>query len=237
MHCSIAHPESITLNTSIISKSFNLNNYGHDTLIFINYLRVKNSMIKIFGNFITEIPTQTEYLQIGFSPSSIPLQQRWQTNGLSADFISEYLDVFFVGQQTLHGEKIVISSEINDAVKYVANELLENAMKFSTVDADIPTRISFFLLDQQVIFQVVNAITRERADEFEILIHTLLDNDPRELYISQMEANAEDTNEHSGLGFLSMICDYTAKLGWKFEIPTPNSPHAIITTMVSLEVI
>jgi hypothetical protein len=194
-------------------------------------------MIKIFGNFITEIPAQTEYLQIGFSPSSIPLQQRWQTNGLSADFISEYLDVFFVGQQTLHRKKFVISSEINDAVKYVANELLENAMKFSAVEADIPTRISFFLLDQQLIFNVVNAISLERVAELESFIHTLLDNNPHELYISKMEANAEEVGEHSGLGFLSMICDYAAKLGWKFETPTPNSPYIIITTMVSLDII
>lgn len=195
-------------------------------------------MTKIYGNFITDIPTQAEYLQIGFSPSSIPLKQRWQTNGLSADFISEYLDVFFVGQQSIQGEKFIISPEINDAVKYVANELLENAMKFSVPNSDFPTRISFFLLDQQVVFHVINAISQERADHLEVLIHTLLDNDPHELYLSKMEANAEElASKHSGLGFLSMICDYSARLGWKFEVPTPDSSTIIVTTMVSLDII
>ena len=191
--------------------------------------------MKILGNFISEIPTQTEYLQIGFSPSSIPLKQRWQTNGLSADFISEYLDVFFVGQQVVQGEKFTISSEINDAVKYVANELLENAMKFSAPDSKIPTRISFFLLDQQVIFHVVNAVTLDSADNLEVLIHAVLDSDPHELYLAKMEANAEESNGHSGLGFLSMICDYSARLGWKFESP-PDSPFIIVTTMVCLDI-
>ncbi len=192
--------------------------------------------MKILGNFISDIPTQTEYLQIGFSPSSIPLKQRWQTNGLSADFISEYLEVFSVGQQVVQGETFVISSQINDAVKYVANELLENAMKFSATDSDYPTRISFFLFDQQVVFHVVNAVTRSSADNLEILIHTLLENDPHELYLAKMEANAEESGGHSGLGFLSMVCDYSAKLGWKFETLAPDSPFVIVTTMVCLDI-
>lgn len=193
-------------------------------------------MMKILGNFISDIPTQTEYLQIGFSPSSIPLKQRWQTNGLSADFISEYLEVFFVGQQAVQGEKFVISSQINDAVKYVANELLENAMKFGAPDSDYPTRISFFLFDQQVVFHVINAVTQNSADNLEVLIHALLDNDPHELYLAKMEANAEESGGQSGLGFLSMVCDYSAKLGWKFETLAPDSPFIIVTTMVCLDI-
>jgi hypothetical protein len=34
---------------------------------------------------------QGEYLKIGFSPTSIPIQQRWRNNGLSANFLADYL--------------------------------------------------------------------------------------------------------------------------------------------------
>lgn len=193
-------------------------------------------MSKIFGDFIAEIPEQTGYLQIGFSPGSLPLKQRWQTNGLSADFISEYLEVFFVGQPFLQG-KITISSATHEAVKYIANELLENAMKFSAPNAPSPTRISFFLLDNQVVFQVINITTQEFADNLEVLINILLNHDPHELYMAKMEANAEEAAENSGLGFLSMICDYSAKLSWKFEPLAPDSPLIVVATMVKLNII
>jgi hypothetical protein len=193
-------------------------------------------MCKIFGDFITEIPEQTGYLQIGFSPGSLPLKQRWQTNGLSADFISEYLEVFFVGQRLSQGE-IKISSATHEAVKYIANELLENAMKFSAPDAPSPTRISFFLLDNQVVFQVANITTSEFADNLEVLINILLNHDPQELYVAKMEANAEEVSDNSGLGFLSMICDYSAKLSWKFEPLASNPSLIVVATMVKLDII
>lgn len=207
--------------------------------IVLSKIFARGTMTKIFGDFITDIPEQTGYLQIGFSPGSLPLKHRWQTNGLSADFISEYLEVFFVGQQSAQskGESVAISSATYEAVKYISNELLENAMKFSAPTAPFPTRISFFLLDNQVVFQVVNTTTQEFADNLEVLIHILLNHDPNELYVAKMEANAEETGEHSGLGFLSMICDYSAKLSWKFEPLSPESSLIVVATMVKLDII
>lgn len=193
-------------------------------------------MSKTFGDFIAEVPEQTGYLQIGFSPSSLPLKQRWQTNGLSANFILEYLEIFFVGQQPARGE-IPISPATYEAVKYIANELLENAMKFSAPDAPSPTRISCFLLDNQVVFQVINITTQEFADNLEVLIGILFNHDPHELYVAKMEANAEEDGENSGLGFLSMICDYSAKLSWKFEPFALDSPLIVVATMVKLDII
>jgi hypothetical protein len=56
-------------------------------------------MIQTFGDFI-ELPASQEYLIIGFSPSSIPLKQRWRNNGLSADFMADYLATFFRATKT-----------------------------------------------------------------------------------------------------------------------------------------
>lgn len=42
------------------------------------------------------LPPSQEFLLINFSSSSIPLNQRSRNNGLSADFIADYLTTFFL---------------------------------------------------------------------------------------------------------------------------------------------
>lgn len=196
---------------------------------------------EIFGHFSGNIPGQTEYLLIGFSPSSIPLKQRWRTNGLSADFIADYLQTFFTGQGDGNGVKISeapIPMQSRNAVKYIANELLENAMKFhDEVKNYCQTQITFYLCGSKLVFQVHNTVHEEGKRKFVRFIEKLLASDPHEMYIEQMEANArEDGSHHSGLGFLSMVCDYSAKLGWKFEKVSEDPPLYRVTTMVTLDV-
>ena len=50
---------------------------------------------EIYGDFQDDIPDSEQFLVISFSPSSIPLKQRWRNNGLSADFVADYLTTFF----------------------------------------------------------------------------------------------------------------------------------------------
>jgi hypothetical protein len=57
------------------------------------------------------------------------------------------------------------------------------------------------------------------------------------LYISQLEKNAEQESEgDSGLGLLTMINDYFAQIGWKFETVQKDSEALTVTTMVQLRV-
>ena len=54
------------------------------------------SQTEIIGNFINiDSCAEGEYLQLGFQPSSVPLKQRWRNNGLSADFLGDYVTTFF----------------------------------------------------------------------------------------------------------------------------------------------
>lgn len=196
-------------------------------------------MAEIYGDFIEELSKkEVEYLMIGFSPNSVPLKQRWRTNGLSADFIADYLQTFFVGSDTDNrNDSAPIPVQSKNAVKYIANELLENAMKFHDESAQLQTKIVFHLCCQKLIFQVNNTVNLENAEKFKEFIHKLLQSDPQELYIQQMEANArEDSTGHSGLGFLSMVCDYSAHLGWKFEEIKRDPVLYQVTTMVILDV-
>lgn len=195
-------------------------------------------MVQVFGDFFDELTNNMEFLIIGFSPTSLPLKQRWRNNGLSADFIADYLQTFFVGMFEEDDKNMApIPANSKNAVKYIANELLENAMKFSDEKSDYSTRIAFHLLQDKLVFYVVNSINIENMNKFKLFIETLHGNDPHELYLRQMELNAlNEMGNYSGLGFLSMICDYSAKLGWKFETLSTHPPVTIVTTMVSLTV-
>lgn len=192
-------------------------------------------MIQTFGNFIEPSPSQ-EYLIIGFSPSSIPLKQRWRNNGLSADFLADYLTTFFPGNQD-DSSILTRQAEIKSAVSYIANELLENAMKFNDENSHYPIDIKLQLKKDGLIFSVANSIPPLSVDKFQAYIQKLLVSDPSEMYIDQLEKNAADENcSDSGLGLLTMLNDYSAKMGWKFEIVQKDPEVIAVTTMVQLTV-
>jgi hypothetical protein len=196
-------------------------------------------MSQIFGEFIEKDTNQQEYLQIGFSPSSISLQERWRNNGLSADFLADYLSTFFPGDDDASSER---RTELKSAVSYVANELLENAMKFSYAPAQHAVSITMQLDTESVRFYVRNSLDPQALPGFQRFVQELLTSDPEELYIERVLQNAEgESGGESGLGFLTMLNDYHAKLGWKFEridLPasTTATPVMTVTTMVQLTI-
>jgi hypothetical protein len=192
-------------------------------------------MIQTFGDFI-ELPASQEYLIIGFSPSSIPLKQRWRNNGLSADFMADYLATFFPGNED-DPSTIDRQAEIKSSVSYIANELLENAMKFNNETSEYPIDIKLQLESDKVIFSVVNSISPQAVDKFQAYIQQLLASEPSELYIQQLEKNAADEScTDCGLGLLTMLTDYTAKIGWKFQTVYQEPEVIAVTTMVQLRV-
>lgn len=192
-------------------------------------------MIQTFGDFI-EWSASPEYLIIGFSPSSLPLKQRWRNNGLSADFLADYLTTFFPGNED-DPSTIERQAEIKSAVSYIANELLENAMKFNDKTSEYPIEIKLQLESDGVIFSVANSISPQAVDKFQAYIEQLLASEPSELYIQQLEKNAADEScIDSGLGLLTMLTDYTAKIGWKFQTVHKDPEVIAVTTMVQLTV-
>lgn len=195
-------------------------------------------MIQIFGEFIDELPKQDEYLTIGFSPSSRPLKKRWKNNGLSADFIAEYFRTFFVSETDDDDDDDDVATEnLRDAVKYIANELLENAMKFQDENVPFTARIGFSLYNDKLVFCVTNGINNQQVESFQAFINKLLTKNPDDLYIEAMRLNArQGIDSPSRLGLLSMVCDYSAKLGWKFETLQNNPSVMTVSTMVCLEV-
>jgi hypothetical protein len=193
-------------------------------------------MKQILGNFIEPEEGHGEYLKIGFLPSSIPLQQRWRNNGLSADFLAGYVSTFFPGDDQASNAR---QAEIKDAISFIANELLENAMKFTHTSAHHTVTIEMFLQADVIRLYTINCIDPEQIDDFQQFIGRLLTADTNALYTEQLERNADADAEGdgaSGLGFLTMINDYGASLAWKFTALGQDRDDIALTTMVRLPV-
>lgn len=79
---------------------------------------------QVFGDYLEDLASSEESLVMRFSPSSIPLKQRWRNNGLSADFMADYMTSFFPGNEEVTAA-INKKEEIKSAVGYIANELLK----------------------------------------------------------------------------------------------------------------
>ena len=155
---------------------------------------------------------------------------------MSADFLADYLTTFFPGNED-DPSTIDRQAEIKSAVSYIANELLENAMKFNDETSEHPINIKLQLKSDGLIFSVANTIPPQDVGKFQAYIQQLLESDASELYIEQLEKNAADeicTN--SGLGLLTMLSDYTTQIGWKFQTVQKDPEVITVTTMVQLRV-
>lgn len=191
-------------------------------------------MNQTFGDFIVQQEGHGEYLKIGFQPTSVPLQQRWRNNGLSADFLAGYVSTFFPGEDSAATAR---QADIKDAISFIANELLENSMKFSFASSQHTVTIEMFLDADAIRLYTVNCIAPDRIQPFQQFIRRLLSEDTNALYTEQLERNAEGENDSgSGLGFLTMINDYQTTLAWHFSRHPSESGDIGVTTMVRLPV-
>jgi hypothetical protein len=196
-------------------------------------------MPQIFGNFIETFPPDQDSLELTFTPSSLPIKKRWRSNRLSAHFVADYFSNFLPVDEDDPAQERRLK-ESKGAVSYVANELLENAMKFNNPTTSSKIKFGIYFIEEAEVTAVLfatNAVSAEGLDKFQVFIQQLLSSDPEDFYMQQIEKSAEDENsEASGLGFLTMLNDYSAKLGWKFETIQETSKIIAVTTMVLIPV-
>lgn len=209
-------------------------------------------MNKIFGDYIEEFSPELDSLEMSFTPNTRSIRQRWTNNRLSAQFVGDYFSAFLPTDEddrdcglpsaALRGRRI---KESKAAVSYVANELLENAMKFSDRQSNFKVRFGVYFLEDHskpnsditAVLYVTNSVIPEKAEKFQAFLATLLAADPEELYVTQVEKSLEEEHsEASGLGFLTMINDYGAKLGWKFDTIKAEPQILTVTSMAQIKV-
>ena len=198
--------------------------------------------MQIFGEFIEQFPPEKDSLELTFTPTSIPLKKRWRNNRLSAYFIADYFTTFLpLDDGDIEQQKRI--EESKSAVSYVANELLENAIKYNDENCHSQIKFGVHFLQQNHLIAVIfatNSINLDDQKKLQHFIDRLSSEDTESLYIEQLEKNAfdEQNNDCSGLGFLTIINDYSGKIGWKFETVRSFDSYSfnLVTTMVQIQV-
>ena len=197
-------------------------------------------MPKVFGEYIEEFSSKLDYLEITFNPTANSIRHRWSNNLLSAQFIAEYFSAFLPVDEddpnSCHRIK-----EGKGSVSYVANELLENAMKFNDRGSNFKVKFGIYFIEENgevtAVLYATNSVTSQGVEKFQAFLTELIASDPKELYIAQVEKSLEEEHsEASGLGFLTMINDYSAKLGWKFQTVSTEPHIQTVTSMAQLKV-
>jgi hypothetical protein len=184
------------------------------------------------GHWEQQSDKRCEYLALSFSPLSAPLRSRWRNNGVSADFLGDYVMTFL---PTDGGETRNNPSEIKHAVTYIANEFLENAMKYHKRDVNIPIAIRLELTSDRITVIASNGIDVCQAKRYKAFVDGILNEDVGELLLKHLEeSSAGPESQVSCLGLLTMINDYQAQLGWRFEAHTDYSEVMIVTTSAVL---
>jgi hypothetical protein len=175
---------------------------------------------RIFGDFDNN-GEYTQQLQINFHPSTYPLT--WATCGFTANYAAEIL-----GQGFPPGK---LRQDITGSVSYIANELMENALKFHY---DKFSEINFIVrqVANEIELIVSNSVSPDSMPKFRAFIEELSTSDPQELFIRHLETGLDSLGESSsGLGFLTIMNDYGGRLGWKFEISEGTPENIIVYTM------
>ncbi|MCP1674808.1 hypothetical protein J2T57_001946 [Natronocella acetinitrilica] len=175
---------------------------------------------------------QAECLHLSFWPGSLPLQQRWRNNGLSADFLGDYVTTFFPLDDADPATRRR-QNEIRGAVGFIANELLENAMKFHDERSLQPITVDMNLQKQVILLRETNAAAAAEVERLRGFVKQLQTSDPGELYVQQLEENALSEST-AGMGFLTMINDYDADLAWRFEALADSGFR--VTTQVTIRI-
>lgn len=185
--------------------------------------------VQTFGEFTDTIPAGEEYLTLRFAPSSAPRKRRWRNYGLSADFLGDYFAAFFPGD-AMPDSKINQRDTVKAAVSYIANELIENAVKYTEDSTHLPISISLYLYDRQIIFHATNYASQVYTQHYQRFIREVLSSTLDDFYMRQLEKAATGT-DGSSMGILTMMNDYNARFGWKFQ-PLEKEP-----TLVQVEVL
>lgn len=197
-----------------------------------------------------------EFLRLGFRPALETLRRRWRNNGLSADFLGDYVMTFIErgALDEAHRREAERTTPWNDdpppdrptlargAVTFIVNELLENAMKYSEGTGDAPVELGVLLDDESVWVSLVNHATPAHAARYRAFVQSLFVNDVSELFLERLEAQAASPTS-SGLGFLTMLNDYRVVAAWRFRpierdvgLGDTPFPEVEITTEIELKI-
>lgn len=181
-----------------------------------------------FGQRLESTGDLQHVTKIQFCAEQLAL--KWAHCSTCADFLSQWYSNVLAASG--------FTGKLKDAahsISYMANELIENAIKFRFGgDVDIVTGLE----GNRFILRIANWISADVSRGFQGLLEEITNGDPGELLIERIEANAAGQSNGSGLGILTLMNDYGAKIHWLFEKKemTADSPvHLTTTAELTLE--
>ena len=155
-----------------------------------------------------------------------PLDLSWRHCATTSDFIA---DLFALRFQSSRNDYM----EVRNSIGYLVNELIENAVKFRA-PGEIVIEAS---MDSECFkLKVSNDVDNENTSEFQSLLADITVGDPKDLLIQRIEANAANPDvARSGLGLLTLMSDYGARLAWIFS-PADESDRIYLETYASIPI-
>lgn len=180
-------------------------NLSDDVLTGMNYSQSEF----IYGLY--ETPVYDENTDADLSMNFVlPLEfmTKWARCGATSDYLAQYQSINIKQDQPT---QIVMSS--------VINELMENAVKFSADKTKMIT-VSIQHYGYDVIIEAINITNQSGVNGIKRFIKKLESSSSYEdLFFEQLESSFkfDDAGLTSGIGILSILKDYSAKLGIRIE--------------------
>ncbi|AGS22452.1 slr1658 superfamily regulator [Rhizobium etli] len=150
-----------------------------------------------------------------------PLQLGWKHSGMTSDFIAKIMALPYSRSRKDY-------LQAHHDIGYLSNELIENAVKFRQPGEIL---IEAGIIDGSFLLRVKNAVDSATASRFQQLLHRLQSKEPGVLLLEQIEINAISPESGSGLGLLTLLSDYDARMAWTFE---NNDEHIALTTTAAV---
>ncbi|WP_305984938.1 ATP-binding protein [Roseibium sp. MMSF_3544] len=178
-------------------------------------------MVQDFGNTVAS--NGSDATSFALKLRAEPLELSWHHCGVTSDFIGEYFS-----RSCGSGIDPV---DARHSISYMINEILENAIKFRHGgDVELVSTLDEDMFE----IKIVNLIDAQTAEKFQGHLTLLLEREPGELLLERIEENALNPDSSgSGLGLLTLMSDYGAKLGWSFT-SEHVSEGVELTTFASL---
>lgn len=163
-------------------------------------------MTEMIGSYLPEME-RGEDLALTIHAESFPV--RWTLCSATAELVGDYC-AGIVDDPNQAG---------TSSLAFVANELIENAVKFNC-GGDVTVRVR--VAEREAVLVVCNTVDGDALPRLRERLEVLSHDAPDVLLMRQVEANAEHPESTSGLGLLLLLNDYGAALGWKISAISPG---------------
>lgn len=188
---------------------------------------------RVFGDYDEDFIAQKSAITIRLFPGN--LKMRWSQCSILTDFLTAYFTSSEDRPASDEARMDDDHEEFMSAFAYVMNELIENAVKFGAqgnIDAGVGIK------DDEIVVLVANSILASHAAEFQAVLEEITSDNPSAILVRRVEQNVVDDPEMqsrgAGLGLLTLMSDYNARLGWRFEPAAAHGDRVIVSTMARL---